>query len=310
MDEDRGAVFRSAPLRAGLATLLLLVFCSSCAFFQGKPALPKRASIESFPQSNAGEDFAGLIKNADIIYFPVEQLASSGASEPAWKLTEALQRSGVPFALAFDVIDAEQQPLLEAGPAAGRSVEALLAQLTIFGSGRDRGNCLALLRKSVPLGIAHLALRCPHEIIMKMRSGTTLTAAEEQRVPHDFNAPAGGLESFAEQFPNLRHLSEGEMSALYRSQAAAREFAAARIIQFVRAREGAKLLVFAHRRDLETIHGVPFFVTQKVKVRQLVLDAEAAARARPNLLTWKNAAGEGGRGEIVDNTPRSSRDQP
>ena len=105
-------------VRAG-ATLLVASIGAfpSCAFFSGKPPLPKQASIEHLGPPVTGTDFAAVVENADIIYFPTNRTASAGRSEPAALLLEALERSGRPYAIAWDLIDAAQQPQLDELPA-------------------------------------------------------------------------------------------------------------------------------------------------------------------------------------------------
>jgi hypothetical protein len=66
----------------------------------------------------------------------------------------------------------------------------------------------------------------------------------------------------------------------------AEEFAAARIIEHFRRHRDRKLLVLIHRRHLENDPGVPSLVAQKVKARQLVLDAKSHPSSRSQLLAW------------------------
>jgi hypothetical protein len=110
--------------------------------------------------------------------------------------------------------------------------------------------------------------------------------------------------------------------ALARAEA---EFAAQRIVGQFREHRDEKLLVFLDRRYLETISGVPHFVAQKIKARQLVLNSHPDRASRPQLLAWRRRdsggdgrdggrRGGGGRGrlagrfEIVDCPPGTTGD--
>jgi hypothetical protein len=66
------------------------------------------------------------------------------------------------------------------------------------------------------------------------------------------------------------------------------------------------LLVLVHRRHLGNDRGVPYFVAQKIKARQLVLDSQPHPPARSQLLAL---GGREGRLEIVDGAPGAGRDQ-
>ena len=62
------------------------------------------------------------------------------------------------------------------------------------------------------------------------------------------------------------------------------EFAAERIAGYFREHRDEKLLVFLHRRHLGNNRGVPYFVAQKIKARQLVLDSRQHPPESPRLL--------------------------
>ena len=87
---------------------------------------------------------------------------------------------------------------------------------------------------------------------------------------------------------------------------AAEEFTAERIIEHFRRHRDKKLLVLIHRRHLENDRGVPYFVAQKIKARQLVLDAKPHPSSGSQLLAL---GGHGGRLEIVNGAPGAGRDQ-
>lgn len=64
---------------------------------------------------------------------------------------------------------------------------------------------------------------------------------------------------------------------------------------------GGKLLVVIDRRELDGATGVPFFVAQRLQVRQVVFDARPAGREHPRLVA--------GAAEIVNATPRAGGDR-
>lgn len=117
-----------------------------------------------------------------------------------------------------------------------------------------------------------------------------------------------------------------DLLAAAQSEAAlvAEEFAAERIVRHFRENRDRKLLIFLHRRHLESTRGVPHFVAQKIRARQLVLDSKPdrssrsellALRRRDNNRGWCSARGwyDGrwgeGRLEIIDGSPRTARHQ-
>ena len=101
---------------------------TGCTLFSGKPPLPKHASIERAGSPAASTDYRAVLEQADIIYFPEERAASAGKSEPAALLLDAVQQSGKAYGIAWDLIEASQQPLLdELQASAGAAREELVA---------------------------------------------------------------------------------------------------------------------------------------------------------------------------------------
>ena len=72
------------------------------------------------------------------------------------------------------------------------------------------------------------------------------------------------------------------------------------IVRQFRALNLTKLLVVADRNDLETARGLPYFVAQRLPVRQLILDSAGAGNEPARLMT----SGRGGL-QVVDRPPGS-----
>lgn len=155
-------------------SLALAGLCPSCSFFSAPPPLPRQAAIESALIPAADAKFMALVQNADIIYFPSESVGSSGRFEAAWKLVEALQRDGGSFAVGWDAIAGEDQPLLDRWANGKIATGDILPRLHLHGSAGEIEICRRFLREAAPLGVHLLALRLPSE----QRAGTTDTADE------------------------------------------------------------------------------------------------------------------------------------
>ena len=83
-----------------------------------------------------------------------------------------------------------------------------------------------------------------------------------------------------------RILALGRPSASIATQSS-EEFAAARIADYFREHRGEKILVFLRRTQLDQAQGVPHFVAQSTKARQLVLNPRPASTPRGRLLAWR-----------------------
>ena len=267
-----------------LAPVCLFAALTGCTGLHGKPPLPKYASVEAATQRSSTENFAALVPDADVIYFPAESAAFGSRSEPAAQLLDALEKTGAPLAIAWDLIDASQQPLLDELQATeGAKRETLIARLQLEGTGRAREHCRSVLRAGRPAGVRHIALASPAALTAKFRAGESLAPEEQAQLPSGFRAPAGDMEAFTER---LRNANQADIAGAYRAHLLGQQFAADAIVRhFQSAPSGGKLLVFARRGDLESGRGIPFFVAQKVQLRQLVLGSAGATQPGAKLLT-------------------------
>jgi uncharacterized iron-regulated protein len=289
--------------------MALFAACASCAFFYRQPALPRRAAIESRETPQADEKFSALVQNADIIYFPTELAESASRSEPAMKLVDALQRSANAFAIGWDLIGAEEQALLDQWAKRQLSPENLISRLHLSGTARERENCRALLGETKEWSVRFLALRCPAGLLAATRSEATLNELARPETPRGFHPPPGDFERFAERFSNAHGMNESGLRAAYEEGLLAEEFAAERIVGHFREHRDEKLLIFVHRRHLASARGVPYFVAQKIKARQLVLDSRSHRSSRAQLLALRGRGGTLWRLEIIDGSPIAGRDQ-
>ena len=90
------------------------------------------------------------------------------------------------------------------------------------------------------------------------------------------------------------------------------EFAAERVAGYFREHRDEKLLVFLHRRHLVNNRGVPFFVAQKIRARQLVLDSREHPPESRLLAGRRNRPGQTRivrRFQIVNSSPSAGSDQ-
>ena len=304
---DPGSVEARFRWRGATAMVLLSLALGGCALFQGKPPLPKYASVDAAAGSSSTENFAALVPDADVVYFPVERALHGGRSDPAARLLEALRQTGAPITIAWDLIDVSQQPLLDELQASqGAARERLIARLNLEGTGRAREYCRSVLRGPEAANIRHLALAPPPAVAAKVRSGETLHPDEQMQVPRGFHAPAGDMEAFSARLASTRSGDGGDVAGLYRAYLLADQFAAATIVRHFQSGGSGKLLVFLRQPDLEPGRGVPYFVTQKIQVRQLVLGSSRPAHLRAGLLRPL----EDGRGrvDVVDGAPRAARE--
>ncbi|MBA2743700.1 MAG: hypothetical protein H0U43_05240, partial [Chthoniobacterales bacterium] len=215
--------------------------------------------------------------------------------------------SGGPFAVGWGLIEEKEQPLLDQlGTQSPAAREKLVARLELTGTGRARDHCRSVLNDPRMASVRQIALKLS-EPASNLTTGAGAVGLEAQpRVGMHFRQPPAGLETFGERMTAAESLSGGDVAAAYRAHVAAQQFAAEQIIHHFEGGRGGKLLVFLPSADLETGRGVPFYVAQKLLLRQLVLGPNAEHSGARKLLTRGLRAGWSGL-EIVDSSPASAR---
>lgn len=253
------------------------IFASGCSLFSTKPALPKQADRDAVNEST--DQWALAAIRADIIYFPVEAINVASPNQSAAKMVRALRNSGATFSVGWLGIEYDN----------GNEVSHGEPRWSYSGQLRDQ--CKLALREAID--VRQLFLGLPAPIRTKLQVGSSLDENDKSMLPRGYHTPPGGLEDFAERLAAVRGLQERDVENLFRTHVATEQFAAEKIVSFTREHKGEKLLVFARRQDLTGDLGVPAFVAQKVKVRQLTLDLNRSHTAQPRLvsLSFANRGG-------------------
>lgn len=288
-----GSAFCFSPL---IAIALILSGCAS------DPPLPKRVAMETDIGSMPAADFSASVAEADIIYFPAERAASGARTEPAGLLIDAFRNSGGPFTIGWGLIEEKEQPLLDQlGTQSPAAREKLVARLKLAGAGRAREHCRSVLNDPRLASVPQLALK-----LSEPAGAGAIEGEVEPRPGMHFRQPPAALETFAERMTAAESLSGGDVTAAYQAHVAEQQFAAEQIIRHFEGGKGGKLLAFLPAADLESGRGVPFYVAQKLSLRQLVLGPSGEYSSARKLLTGRWRADWSGR-EIVDRSPASAR---
>jgi len=103
------------------------------------------------------------------------------------------------------------------------------------------------------------------------------------QVARDFEPPPGNFERFARNF-GQRDLPDVRVRAAYDAALLVEQFAALKIVEHFHEHRDGKILVFLRREHLGHDYGVPYFVAQKTKARQLILNPQRHSDSRAGLL--------------------------
>jgi hypothetical protein len=158
--------------------------------------------------------------------------------------------------------------------AAWKLLDAVRSESPSFALGWDLvandGDRRDFLAEAGKAGAEILALRGP-------------APAESDDSSRDFQTPPGDFERFSRRFAS-RDFSETRIRAAYETTILTEQFVASKIVAHFRENRSGKILVFLRRDHLGRDYGVPFFVAQKTKARQLILNPQRHSPAGPGLL--------------------------
>jgi hypothetical protein len=183
-------------------------------------------------------------------------------------------------------------------PTVGRLLEALRRHGGTFALGwdpevGDEKVHRVLLHEASQPGAQVLSLHVPPEVV----------AAE---TPPEFVPPPEDFERFARQ-ESSRGLKEPALRSQYNATLIRQQHLGDKIAAYFREHPSEKMLVFLRRAEVSGDYGVPYFVGQKTKARQLILNPESRpASGRGLLAEWGGRLGRGF--EIVDGAPFAGRD--
>jgi hypothetical protein len=99
----------------------------------------------------------------------------------------------------------------------------------------------------------------------------------------EFVPPPGDFERFARQFSS-RGLKESALRAEYEATVMRQQLVAEKIASYFKEHRSDKMLVFLRRDEVRGDYGVPYFVAQKTKARQLILNPQRRRETGPGLL--------------------------
>lgn len=233
--------------------------------------LPTTAARQPGPQEAA---FWETLAQANVIYIS-EVHTNDSHHEYQFDVMRGLKSRGVAFVTGWEMFDVSQQDLLDQWQRGQLASETLLDRVEWQ---KHWGNYSQLyekmLRWSRDERVRVIALNAPHALTSKLARGQSLEAADRAFVPTGFHPIPGGFEHFTEQMSQNPHAGAAggtNLQNYYRAQSLWDQTMASRIVEFLRAQPGSKIVVLIGRGHVEGGYGVPAYVRQKMNVKQLVL---------------------------------------
>lgn len=274
------AHWRMAGWRTGIIAVLSLCVLVGCKNPNTGLTLPRQGGPVpvNLPRQETPAERAywEQLAPARVIYIG-ETHNNNADHEYQLDVIKGLQARGVRFAVAWEMFDFTQQPLLDQWFAHHLGTDALL-QKTDF---QNHWGGLSvfyekIMRWTLLESVPSLAINAPPSMSRKLAQNVPLDANEQAMLPSGFQPVPGGYENFCEQMARHPH-GGASMENLYKAQLLWDQTMASRIVDALAAKPDRKLVVLVGRGHVEGGFGVPAFVKQKTDAAQLVIFPGGAA---------------------------------
>jgi uncharacterized iron-regulated protein len=248
-------------------TLALCLVLVSCVSQSGSSHATERKNEATNPDAR----FWRAVEKADVVYVG-ETHDDPAHHEYELELVRGLLRRKPKFAIGWEMFDETQQSTIDAWASGQISLEELLAK-TGF---QKRWGIYSpvyeqILRTTNKANIRNVALNAPDELARKIARGEPLTAGEMAMLPSGYTADEGGYKNFVAMMGEHPGVNETDRRRYFGAQNAWDETMADRILEFKRRNPKLKLVVFSGRDHVSGGYGIPFYVSQKADLKQLVL---------------------------------------
>jgi uncharacterized iron-regulated protein len=261
-------------LSALLASALSL---SSCAIHTSGGQIAKEVR-----RSQAGDtEFWEGVKRADVIYVG-ETHNDPAHHEYQIHLIRGMLARKLHFAVGWEMFDWAQQALLDDWHRRQISLDELLRRTGFQESwGVYSPAYSEILKITEQSRIRNVALNAPSELPRKIAHGENLTREERQMMPEGFVATEGAYRNFVSMIGDHPGMQQSDLRRYFDAQEVWDQTMAARILEFTKRHPGVRLVVLTGRGHLLGGYGIPFYVRQKSKVKQLVLFPPGRNDLRP-----------------------------
>jgi uncharacterized iron-regulated protein len=243
-----------------LATCLCLV---SCAFHSET----KRAEA----LAGSDEQFWQAVEKANVVYVG-ETHDDPLDHQYELELVRGLLKRKTKFAIGWEMFDTTQQSAIDAWTSHAISFKEMMSKTDfqkhwgiyspVYGE---------ILRIAGNADIPILALNAPPELTRKIARGEPLTAKEKAMVPTGFVATEGGYKNFVAMMGAHPGLNEADQRLFFAAQNAWDQTMASRILDFELRNPEVQLLVLTGRGHVSGGYGIPFYVSQKAHLNQLIV---------------------------------------
>jgi uncharacterized iron-regulated protein len=188
------------------------------------------------------------------------------------KLVRALVKRKTKFAIGWEMFDTTQQSAVDAWASHSISLKEMISK-TDFQKhwGIYSPVYKEILQIAGNANVPIIALNAPSELTRKIARGEPLTEKERAMIPAGFVATEGGYRNFAAMMGAHPGLHEADQRLFFAAQNVWDQTMASRILDFEHRNPEVQMLVLTGRGHVPGGYGIPFYVSQKAHLKQLII---------------------------------------
>jgi uncharacterized iron-regulated protein len=187
-------------------------------------------------------------------------------------LVRGLLKRKTKFAIGWEMFDTTQQGAIDAWASQTISFKEFISK-TDFQKhwGIYSPVYEEILQIAGSANVPIIALNAPSELTRKIARGEPLTEKERAMIPAGFVATEGGYKNFVTMMGDHPGLQEADQRLFFAAQNVWDQTMASRILNFERRNPEVRLLVLTGRGHVSGGYGIPFYVSQKAHLKQLIV---------------------------------------
>jgi uncharacterized iron-regulated protein len=252
--------------RRHVSPAFAIAFClclGSCAIRSGTARIGGAAKSD--------EHIWEKVEKADVVYVG-EKHDDPVDHRYELALVDGLLKRKKKFAIGWEMFDKTQQSTLDAWASHAISLQAVLAR-TDFQKhwGKYSPAYEQILQIAGNAGVPNLALNASPELPRKIARGELLTGEERAMVPAGFVASEQAYRNFVAMVGDHPGMHEADQRRFFDAQNVWDQTMASIILEFKGRNPNVLLVVLTGRGHVTDGYGIPCYVRQKSKLKQLIL---------------------------------------
>jgi uncharacterized iron-regulated protein len=211
------------------------------------------------------------IEKADVVYVG-ETHDDSAHHQYELELIRGLLNRKMKFAIGWEMFDETQQETMDLWASHMISLPVMLAKTDFQRHwGVYSPVYQQILQVAERANVPCLPLNAPPELVQKIARGESLTAEQKAMIPTGFIVTRKGYRNFLAMMGDHPGMNKSDERRFFDAQNVWDETMASRILEFKSRHPTTRLVVFTGRGHVSDGQGIPFYVSQKAALKQIIL---------------------------------------